>query len=425
MKTKSAFFGWYAAWAAFVVAIFGWGIGFYGPPVFLHAVIERTEWSLALVSGAVTFHYLTGVLVVANSAAIYRRTGLSAATFFGALLLAVGILGWALAETPLQLFAAAALTGVGWVGMGAVAMNAIVSPWFERRRAAALSHAYNGSSLGGVIFSPLCVALISGLGFPLAALAIGTVMTVVIGLICRYVLIHTPESLGQAPDGDAPGDGVAEAARPSFPNLPGPALFREYAFWTLAIGMACALFAQIGVITHLFSVLAIPLGAQTASLLMGGATLCALAGRALTGFLMPPSANRRHVAAANNAMQIIGILCLIAAPDAGIALIVLGVALFGCGIGNSTSLPPLIAQQDFAKADHQRVISFIVAGAQTTYAFAPAVFGAIRAYAPGALRLPEGDTAPMFAAAALSLSIAIASLLAGRRRVPAALRTEI
>ena len=42
MREYSTFFGWRVAWAAFVVAIFGWGAGFYGPPVFLHAVVERT-----------------------------------------------------------------------------------------------------------------------------------------------------------------------------------------------------------------------------------------------------------------------------------------------------------------------------------------------------------------------------------------------
>ena len=30
--------------AAFLVAVFGWGFGFYGPPVYLHAVMARTGW---------------------------------------------------------------------------------------------------------------------------------------------------------------------------------------------------------------------------------------------------------------------------------------------------------------------------------------------------------------------------------------------
>src|SRR5262245_47916198 len=60
------FFGRCVVRAAFTLAMFGWGIGFYGPPVYLHAVIERTGWSLSWVSCAVTVHYLFGALVVAQ-----------------------------------------------------------------------------------------------------------------------------------------------------------------------------------------------------------------------------------------------------------------------------------------------------------------------------------------------------------------------
>ena len=35
------FYGWRVVGAAFVLAIFGWGLGFYGPPVYLHAVREQ------------------------------------------------------------------------------------------------------------------------------------------------------------------------------------------------------------------------------------------------------------------------------------------------------------------------------------------------------------------------------------------------
>ena len=146
MRDKPVFFGWKVTWSAFVVAIFGWGVGFYGPPVFLHAVTERTGWPLTLVSSAVTVHFLVGVLVVANSAALYRRFGVARVTMAGALVLSIGVVGWATARVPYQLFGAALMTGCGWVTMGAVAMNAIVAPWFERRRPAALSLAYTSAA---------------------------------------------------------------------------------------------------------------------------------------------------------------------------------------------------------------------------------------------------------------------------------------
>ena len=84
--------------------------------------------------------------------------------------------GWAVATEPWQLFAATPLTGFGWAGTGAAAINAMVAPWFVRLRPAALSTAYNGASVGGVLFSPLWVALISAFGFPVAAGAIGLAM---------------------------------------------------------------------------------------------------------------------------------------------------------------------------------------------------------------------------------------------------------
>ena len=64
----------------------------------------------------------------------------------------------------------AALSGLGWVTMGAAAVNALISPWFVARRPAALAMAYNGASIGGVIFSSAWVYLIDRIGFTQAAL---------------------------------------------------------------------------------------------------------------------------------------------------------------------------------------------------------------------------------------------------------------
>ena len=147
MKTRGSsgmFYGWRVVAAAFVLAIFGWGLGFYGPPVYLHAVREARGWSLALVSAAVTVHFLFGAIVIANLPRLYRRFGVPAVTKTGAVSLACGITGWAVAQEPWQRFAATLLSGAGWVAMGAAAVNAIISPWFVRTRSGGTASAYNG-----------------------------------------------------------------------------------------------------------------------------------------------------------------------------------------------------------------------------------------------------------------------------------------
>ncbi|MBN8939390.1 MAG: MFS transporter [Rhizobiales bacterium] len=409
---RAPFFGWRVVGGAFVLAIFGWGLGFYGPPVFLHAVREARGWPLTLVSIAVTAHFLVGALVVANLPALYRRFGVPLVTKAGALSLAAGILGWALAAEPWQLMVATAFSGAGWVAMGAAAVNAIVSPWFMRDRPAALSMAYNGASIGGVLFSPLWVVAISSLGFPMAAALIGLVTVAVMWVLADLLFRQTPESLGVAPDGDAVGAARAAMTSPHARPLAGSALWRDRGFITLSAGMALGLFAQIGLIAHLFSLLVPALGAQYAGLTMGFATICAIAGRTLVGWLMPANADRRLVGCLAYAVQIAGSLVFILAGGENVVLLLLGVALFGSGIGNATSLPPLIAQVEFTREDVPRVVALIVAIAQATYAFAPAAFGLVRDLTQAA----PGVAPLFFAAAAVVQGLAIVAFLVGRRR---------
>lgn len=398
-----AFFGTRIVRAAFLLAILGWGIGFYGPPVFLHAVIARTGWPLEWVSAAVTLHFISGVLVVANLPRLYRRLGLPVVTTGGAVLLAAGVTGWALAAAPWQLALAAMLSGVGWVTMGAAAINAIVTPWFRRKRPAALSTAYNGASIGGVILSPLWVLAIDRLGFTGAAIAICGTAVVLTGWLSVSVFAKTPESLGQHPDGDAAPLAETEPVQVVGVHL---RLRRDARFLTLAAGMALGLFAQIGMVAHLFTVLAPRIGGQEAGLAMGLATAAAIGGRMVAVRILGLGISRRSLAAGSYAVQAAGVLLFLAAGES-VALTLSAILLFGSGIGNATSLPPLIAQAEFSPATVQRVVPLIVAIGQASYAFAPAAYGLVRTSF-------FGDPG-FFVAVALVQLLALLCFLIGRR----------
>lgn len=377
-----AFHGWRVVAGAFVLAALGWGLGFYGPPVYLETVRATRGFSIELASAAVTMHYLLGAVVVANLPGLYRRFGLPLVTCSGVVALAIGLVGWAMAREPWQLFLAAFLSGAGWVTMGAAAVNAIVSPWFVRLRPKALSTAYNGASIGGVIFAPLWVLLIGAAGFPAAAALVGGIAILVVWGVSLTLFSKTPAALGQKPDGDAiaaPVQGHAGAGL----RLEGAALWHDRKFRTLAAGMALGLFAQIGLLAHLFSIIAPTLGPGVAGIVMGLATASAIVGRTLFGWLMPAGADRRLAAMLSYAIQIGGALALILSATQDPALIIAGILLFGFGIGNATSLPPLIAQVEFAKEDTPRVVALIVATGQATYAFAPVSFGLVRAASEG------------------------------------------
>jgi len=402
------FFGWRVVAAAFVLAMFGWGFGFYGPPVYLYAVREARGFSLMLVSAAVTLHYLSGALVAANLARLYRAFGTPTVTKASALSLALGVTGWAAAAEPWQLLVATLFSGAGWVGLSAAGINAILAPWFVRRRPAALAMAYNGASVGGIVFQPLWVVAIEALGFVNAAVLIGIVMVLVVWVLADRFVAQSPEAMGVAPDGDAPGAPVAAVTVSTARPLPGRALYASPAFITLAGGMALGLFAQVGLLSHLLSALVPALGPTTAGLLMGAATAAAIVSRTLFGWLMRPGADRRRAAVLSYAIQIAGCGLLIASGGKDFGLIVAGTLLIGSGIGNATSLPPMIAQVEFVTEDTARVVGLIVAISQAGYAFAPAVFGVFR-------ELFASDAA-LYSAAALVQALAMGCFIVGRQR---------
>ena len=404
ISKQPPFFGWYVVVATFVLAVFGWGVGFYGPPIYLQMVVQRTGWSVAIVSEAVTLHFLVGAGIIANLPRLYRICGVPLVTSAGSVLLAIGVLGWSAAYQPWHLFIAALLSGTGWVAMGAAAVNAIIAPWFIRRRPAALSMAYNGASVGGVVFSPLWVMLIASSGFVQAAFIVGILMVMVVAALSVMVFSKSPANMDQLPDGSI---AVEVATSKTFgASSPRSSLWRDRRFITLAVAMAAGLFAQIGLLAHLFSIIVPVFGAKSAGLIMGGATVAAIAGRTGLGWLMPADADRRLIASASYVVQIVGSLTLLASAGDHVAGMIIGVLLFGLGIGNATSLPPLIAQVEFDKADVPRVVSLIVAISQATYALSPAVFGVVRSVS---------DPAVFILAAAIQ-SGAVIAFLHGRKR---------
>src|SRR4029077_8117979 len=103
-------------------------------------------------------------------------------------------------------------------------------------------------------------------------------------------------------------------------------------------------------------------------------------------------------------------VCLLAFGTDPIALWV-GCILFGLGVGNLTTLPPLIAQKEFSPGDVAPVVSLVIAINQAAFAFAPAIFGALR-------EATAGYAAPFLLAVMLQVCAALI-IVSGRRRWPA------
>jgi len=400
MIASSRFFGWSVAWSAFAIAVFAWGIGFYGPSVFLQSLHQTRGWPISQISMVVTAHFLLSAIAIAYLPEIHRRLGIAKTTFLGAVLTAAGLILWSSVREPWQLFAAAIPSGTGWAMTSGAALNAIVARWFDRDRPIAIALAFNGASVGGVLFVPMWVYLIRSIGFPSAALLVGGCMIAVVAYLCVRFLAKSPDEMGLAPDGDPSHQ---PRARPK-PRRTRIEIIRTSHFITISAAFSLGLFAQIGLLAHLVARLTPELGIEHAGILVSLATVCAVIGRTATGKWIGEH-DRRLAAAANFAVQIGGVLLLIFGQ--GPLGLTLGCVLFGLGIGNLTSLPPLIVQKEFEREDVATAVALIIAINQGVFAFAPAIIGAMRD--------TTADYQVPFALIAIIQLLAAAIILLGRR----------
>jgi MFS family permease len=369
------FFGWKIVFLAFVVAFFAFGTGFYSLGIYLVALNARHGWSIAFISLAITVYYVLGASLTAFVGDAFERFGPRRVVSVAVGALGLGVLALPLLERPWQLFAAFGVMAVGWAATSGAAINTMVAPWFDRKRGLAVSIAMNGAAAGGVVIVPLWAALIAACGFATAAFVlVGGMMLLVLPLVARY-LHRGPEVLGLRPDGAVAGP--ADQARPpgTTPVLPRRDLLRSGHFWTISAPFALGLLAQVGFITHQVAYLTPRLGAERAALALSLTSLAAIIGRLVTGVFID-RVDRRLATAANLAVQAVALVAMIRWPSPSILYV--ACALFGLGVGNMTTLPGLVVQVEYPREHFGRVVSFVVAINQFTFAFGPGLLGAVR-----------------------------------------------
>src|SRR2546421_6028572 len=174
--------GWLVVAAAFLIAMFGFGLGFYGPGIYLVELQDRHGWPAAELSAAVTVYYLLGAtLLFFWVGRWFDRYGARAVIVTGAAALSGGLALLSLVTERWQVYAAFVVMSVGWATMSGAAINIIVAPWFDKRRGLAVSWAMNGVSAGGIIIAPLLTFLTARFGLVFAMVSgLGSMLVILI-----------------------------------------------------------------------------------------------------------------------------------------------------------------------------------------------------------------------------------------------------
>src|ERR1700722_12951692 len=115
-ESSARYEGWRIVVVCFLVATFGWGLGFYGQSVYLAELHRQHGWPSSLISTATTFFYLFGAGVVRCISEAVRSFGPRNCLLGGVVAMAAAAVLIGEVTAPWQLYAGNALLALGWAG---------------------------------------------------------------------------------------------------------------------------------------------------------------------------------------------------------------------------------------------------------------------------------------------------------------------
>jgi MFS family permease len=367
-KVRSAYHGWWVVFCTFVIALYGWGLGFYGLSLYLVALHKAHGWSPATISSAITFYYVAGAFLVMQVGDVILKRGARPVVIGGAALMGVGVLALTVIDRPWQLYLAFLLMIPGWAAMGGGSINTIIAQWFNRRRGLAASLALNGATCGGLLFAPAFAWAIDTMGFAKASLA--AVIFVLATLWPLAAVVLRPRRADEHDAGDEHAAAQDNAGEP----MSRAELLRQPRYLTMLGAFSLGLLAQISFIAHQVAFLEPTLGLQGAGWAVSLTSISALGGRLLIGLVID-KVDRRAASAAVLCVQVASMVVLLSSTS--VPALYLGCVLFGFGVGNLITLPGLIVQQEFPRRDFARAVSLNVAINQLVAATGPYILGVL------------------------------------------------
>ena len=394
-ETSIRYDGWRIVAVCFWVAIFGWGLGFYGQTVYVAELHRLRGWPASLISSGTTFFYLSGALLLVFISEAIRSFGPRNCLLAGVCAMASAAVLIGRVTEPWQLYAADAVFAFGWAGTSIGVITNTLGLWFDQKRGMAISLALNGASFGGIIGVPLLVVAIDRFGFSGAMLSSAIVM---LASTIPVILIF----VGRPPARRVETE-LSAAEVPSAPRIRAMAL-RDTAFLTVSTAFALVLCAQVGFIVHLITFLDPVIGREHAAIAVAVLTAMAVVGRVLFSTVID-RLNQRLASALSFASQAVALAVVTNSHDE--TLLVTACALFGFSVGNLITLPSLIIQREFDPRSFGVLVSLLTAISQVTYAFGPGIVGLLRD-ASGSYALP------FYGCIGLELTAAVLIMVRGR-----------
>jgi sugar phosphate permease len=342
------------------------GLALYGLPFYYDFMVREFGWSRTQVtSGNALSKLLVGPLFGFMAGWVVDRFGPRRLMMSGIVMAGVALIGLAHMTSLWMFYAFYLLNALGYVCGGPLPNQVLLSRWFDKARGKAMGFAYLGIGIGGYLVLFLSPRLVNAFGWRGALQVLG-ILIILLALPLAYFVRDEPDS-----GGATPGAGSPKAV------VPMGGIFRNPAFYLLALGSMCSIGAVGGTNQHLKLFLSLDLQfSQTSAASIASTVLaCSIAGRLLMGWLAD-RIPRKHVMILIYTL-IAGSIPLLFFADTPAALYAFAV-IFGIGLGGEYMIIPLMAAELFGVRVLGRLMGVILTADGVAEATFPMLVGYLR-----------------------------------------------
>ncbi len=401
------FYGWYVAIACSLLMMVGVGVGYYGLPIFLKPLKDAHGWSTAEVSWAPAIYFCVSGLTAAIVGPYVDKYGPRRFMLIGSLINGASAAMIGIVNELWQLYVVYFVFAVAFGMSSNIAVNAILTRWFIRRRALAMSISFTGVSLGGVILAPIASRLIDAGGLELATPILGALVIITSIPVILGVIVFDPREVGMLPDGD-----TAESAPPPAQQAVLAAQMRTWTraeavrtvgFWGILVAFLLVLIAQTGYVVHQVTFLEDRLGSRSAAAFTISVTAFGSIVARLAVGIFADNVDRRLLTVILFVVQATAILLIIHTDS--IAATWALTLVFGLTIGNVYMMQSLLVGEIFGMVSFGTVFGLISLAGQVGSGLGPIGVGIIH-------DATGGYTVPFTITAALTYLAAVAILFA-------------
>ncbi len=353
---------WQIVGALFTMMMFSSGFGFYNQSVLLEAMTRERGLTVFAASLAPTIFFAVSGFAGLGVAAVIERIDVRWSVAAGVAICAASLVLIGRVETIPRIYAAFALFGFGFSATSMLTASTVVTRWFARRRALALSVVFTGLSVGGMAVAPVAAWVMAEFGLRRGSEIVAAMYVVGILPVSLWRLIPRPrgemDRAGEFEGTEEPGVAAREALRSRY-------------FLGVTGAFFFGLMAQVGAIAHQFRLVSVH-EPGAAGLAVSVLAASSVVGRLASGALLGRIPYRGF---ASIMLVLQGLTLVVLGSSTSAAGLLVASSAFGLTIGSFLMMQPLLIAEAFGTRSYARIYSVSTLLASIGVALGPFLLG--------------------------------------------------